>query len=151
MSLQRGEDNVAAKDATMVSNILNATLPTATGGKPTTWTAMSTAGAMYIRLNSTASTASASGTQIANGSGYTTNGTLLGASSASSAGSSVTLPAANTSWACSAGGGWSIVSLDITDNAQTRSWFGNWNGQPIAIANGNTFQASANAVTAADS
>jgi hypothetical protein len=35
---------------------------------------------------------------------------------------------------------WSIVSLDITGNAGTRGWFGNFNGQPIAVAIGNTFQ-----------
>jgi hypothetical protein len=28
-----------------------------------------------------------------------------------------------------------------------RTWFGNFNGQPIAVANGNTFQIALNAIT----
>lgn len=137
----------SAIDQTAVSNILNATLPTASGGKPTAFTAYSTAGAMFLRLNSTLSTASASGTQIANGGGYTTNGTALGASTASSSGSAVTLPASLTSWTNSSGGSWTIESIDITDNALTRTWFGAVTGQPITVAVGNTFAFAASSVT----
>jgi hypothetical protein len=137
------------KDQATVSNVLNATLPTATGGKPTAWTAYSTAGAMNIRLDSTLATASAMGTQLS-GTGYTTGGAALGASSPSSAGSAVTLPAATTSWTNGSGSAWTIDSLDITDNAGTRSWWGPWNGEPISVANGNTFQVAANAVSASD-
>lgn len=139
---------------TLSAQFLNASLPTAAGGKPGTWTVFSSAGAMYIRLNSVAYTGANPGsseqTQLANGSGYVTNGSTLGASSGASLVSStetVTLPAAATTWTCSAGGGWTICSLDITDNVQAWAWFGNWNGQPVAIANGNSFQVAANAVS----
>ena len=133
----------------LVSQILNATLPTGTSGAPGTWTALN-AGVMKLRLNSTASTAAAYGTELT-GTGYTAGGTAMpGASTASSAGSSVTLPhTAALSWTNSSGGAWSIVSLDITDAAATpvRCWFGNFNGQPVSVANGNTFQIAADAVT----
>jgi hypothetical protein len=41
------------------------------------------------------------------------------------------------------------VSLDVTDNAGTpaRSWYGNFTGQPISIAPGNTFVIGSNAVS----
>ncbi len=133
----------------LISNVLNATLPTATGGKPTAWTAYSTSAAMLMRLNSTLSTASAAGTELS-GTGYTTGGTALGASTASSSGSAVTLPAATTSWTNGSGGAWSIASTDITDSANARAWWGPWNGQPISVAIGNTFQVAANAVSASD-
>jgi hypothetical protein len=140
---------------TLSAEILNATLPTATGGKPTAtfWTAggLSTAGAMYIRLNSTSySNGSAEGTQLASGGGYTTNGATLGASATATAVSNVEtvyLPAAATSWTNSSGSAWSISSLDITDNSQVWAWYGNWNGAPISVANGNTFSAAASACT----
>jgi hypothetical protein len=134
----------------LISNVLNATLPTAAGGKPAAFTNYATTSAMTMRLNSTLSTASAAGTELANGSGYTTNGTALGASTASSSGSAVTLPASTTSWTNGSGGAWTIESLDILDSSQTRGWWGPWNGQPISIAIGNTFQVAANAVSASD-
>jgi hypothetical protein len=40
------------------------------------------------------------------------------------------------------------VSLEITDSGAARVWFGNWNGQPITVANGNTFQVAADAISA---
>jgi hypothetical protein len=134
----------------LISNILNATLPTAAGGKPAAFTNYATASAMTMRLNSTLSTASAAGTELPNGSGYVTNGTALGASTASSGGSAVTLPAALTSWTNGSGGAWTIESTDILDSSQTRGWWGPWNGQPISIAIGNTFSVAANAVSASD-
>jgi len=138
------------KDQAQVTNVLNATLPTATGGKPTAFTALSTAGAMLIRLDSTLATASAMGTQLS-GTGYTTGGAALGASTASSAGSAVTLPASTTSWTNGSGSAWNIDSLDITDSTGTRTWWGPWNGEPISVANGNTFQVASNAVSVSDS
>jgi hypothetical protein len=137
------------QDQTIVSNYLNSTLPTAVGGKPTAWVALATTTAMLMRLDSTLATASAAGTQLT-GTGYTAGGTALGQSTASTAGAAVTLPAATTSWTNGSGSGWSIASLDITDSAATRSWWGPWNGQPIAVANGNTFQVAANAVSVSD-
>jgi hypothetical protein len=139
---------MAAIDQTMVSNILNATTPTGTSGAPGTFTALG-AGAMKVRLNSTASTAAAAGTEIASGGGYTTGGTAVSAAStASSAGSAVTLPKTTAlSWTNSSGGAWSIVSMDLTSNGGTRAWFGNFTGQPISVASGNTFQIAADAVS----
>lgn len=136
-------------DAALVSNYLNATLPTATGGKPAAFTNFATASAMLLRLDSSLATASAAGTQLT-GTGYTAGGSALGQSTASSAGSAVTLPASAISWTNGSGGAWSVASLDVTDNAATRSWWGPWNGQPISVANGNVFQAAAAAVSVSD-
>lgn len=138
---------MAAIDQAMVSKIINATAPVGTGGIPGTWTALS-ASAMKVRLNSTASSASAAGTEIT-GTGYTAGGTALANQcTASSAGSNVTLPATSAlSWTNSSGGAWSIVSFDLTDNAAVRTWFGNFNGQPISVANGNTFQIAVGGIT----
>ena len=131
---------MAGIDQTMVSNILNATTPTGASGAPGSFSALGGT-AMKVRINSTASTASAAGTELT-GTGYVPGGTAVpAASTASSAGSSVTLPATSAlSWTNSSGGAWSIVSMDLTSSAGTRAWFGNFNGQPISIANGNTFQ-----------
>ena len=139
---------MAAIDNTMISNILNATLPCGTTAKPAVFTALSSAAGMKLKLTSTASTASASGTELT-GSGYTAGGTALtNSSSASSAGSAVTLPAtAAVSWTNASGGNWVINSLEITDNAGVRAWYGLFNGAPITVANGNTFQIAVNAVT----
>jgi hypothetical protein len=131
---------MAGIDNTMISNILNATTPTGASGAPGSFSALGGT-AMKVRLNSAASTASAAGTELT-GTGYTAGGTAVpAASTASSAGSSVTLPATSAlSWTNGSGGAWSIVSMDLTSSAGTRAWFGNFNGQPISIANGNTFQ-----------
>lgn len=138
---------MAAIDQTMVSNILNATTPTGASGAPGSFTAVGGT-AMKVRLNSTASTASAAGTELT-GTGYTAGGTAVpAASTASSAGSSVTLPASSAlSWTNGSGGAWSIVSMDLTSSGGTRAWFGNFNGQPISVANGNTFQIAVGGVT----
>lgn len=122
------------------SNILNATTPTGTSGAPGSFTSLA-GSAMKVRLNSTSSTASAAGTQLT-GTGYTAGGQAVpAASTASSSGSAVTLPASSAlSWTNGSGGAWSIVSFDLTDSSGTRAWFGDFNGQPISVANGNTFQ-----------
>lgn len=129
---------MAAIDQTMVSNILNATTPTGAAGIPGAFTALA-ASAMKLRLNSTASTASAAGTEIVNGTGYSAGGfTSLGQSAASASGSAVGVPL--TTQSATATSTWSIVSLDLTSSAAVRAWFGNFTGQPIAVAIGNTFQ-----------
>jgi hypothetical protein len=137
---------MAAIDQAMASKMLNATTPVGAAGVPGTWTALG-AGAMKIRLASTASSASAAGTELT-GTGYTPGGQALSTqSTASSAGSNVTLPATTAlSWTNSSGGAWSIVSPDLMDSAGLRTWFGSFNGQPISIANGNTFQIGVNAI-----
>jgi hypothetical protein len=132
---------VAAIDQAMVSKMLNQTTPTGASGIPGSFgTALSTS-AMKVKLTSTNSSASASGTELT-GTGYTAGGTALGtASTASSAGSAVTLPAGSAlSWTNGSGGTWTIRSLELTDNAGVRVWFGDFTGQPISVANGNTFQ-----------
>lgn len=139
---------MAAIDQAMVSKMLNQTTPTGTAGIPGSFgTAISTS-AMKVRLNSTASTASAAGTELS-GTGYTAGGTALGtASTASSAGSPVTFPAGSAlSWTNGSGGAWSIVSWDLTDNAGVRVWYANFNGQPVAVANGNTFQVAVGGIS----
>lgn len=124
----------------LATKVLNATTPTGTAGVPGTWAAYG-GSAMKVRLNSTSSTASAAGTELS-GTGYTAGGQAVPAqSSASSAGSAVTLPATSAlSWTNGSGGAWSVVSFDLTDSAGVRTWFGDFTGQPIAVANGNSFQ-----------
>lgn len=139
---------MAAIDQTMVSNILNATTPTGTSGAPGSFTPVG-AGAMKVMLTTTAPTASSNGTELT-GSGYTAGGTAVPASStASSSGSSVTLPASSAlSWTNGSGGNWAIVGLNLMNNAgTTRTWFGSFNGQPVNVANGNTFQIAVGGVT----
>ena len=139
---------MAAISNAQISNILNATSPTGASGIPGTWSAIS-ASAMKVRLNSTASTGAAAGTEIS-GTGYTAGGTALStASTASSAGSNVTLPAgAALSWTNGSGGAWSIQSFDLTDNAGTgRVWFGNFTGAPITVGVSQTFQININGIT----
>jgi hypothetical protein len=129
---------MAAIDNTQISNILNATTPTGAAGIPGGFTVL-VATAMKLRLNSTASTASAAGTEIVNGTGYAAGGfTALGASTASSAGSAVGVPL--TTQSATATSVWSIQSLDLTSTAGVRAWFGNFTGAPIGVAIGNTFQ-----------
>lgn len=138
---------MAAIAGTIITNILQSTLPTgASAGFPGLWGALN-ASAMKLRLNSTASTAAAAGTEINFGGGYTTGGSAFTSSAAG--GTVVTLPAAaaGMSWTNSSGTAWSIVSLDITDGIGSRTWFGLFTGQPIAVASGNTFQVAQNAIT----
>jgi len=135
-----------AIDNAMISKILNATSPTGTSGVPGTWTALSNA-AMKVKLTSTTSTNAAAGTELT-GTGYTAGGTALAAAvTASSAGSSVTLPAAALSWTNGSGGAWSIVSFELLDAAALRTWCGTFTGAPVSVANGNTFQITIAGVT----
>jgi len=132
----------------LISNVLNASLPTGTSGAPGSFTAYA-AGAMKLRYNSALSTASAAGTELT-GTGYTTGGAALGQSTASSSGSAVTLPASTITITNGSGSPWSIASLDITDSAAARAWWGPFNGQPVVVAIGNSFQVAANAASVSD-
>jgi hypothetical protein len=140
---------MSAIDQNLVSKILNSTTP-GSAGSPASWTALNS-GVMTLKLTSTASSSSSSGTEIANGNGYTTNGkNIFGL--LSSGGSAVTVPhggSAPLQWVCALSGGWTIYSLEIIDAAQLRAWFGNWTGAPISVANANTFQVAADAVSIA--
>lgn len=143
-----------AIENTMISNILNATLPTGTTGAPAAFTALGGT-AMKLRINSTASSASAIGTEItvANTTGgtvYAAGGWTLGttSSTASSAGSAVGVPFITQSFTVQTGA-LSIVSLDITSSGATRAWYGNFTGQPINVAIANTFQVTGGSGAAA--
>jgi len=146
---------MAAIDQALVSILLNGLMPTGAAGIPGTaiGTPVGTA-AMRIRINSTASTAAAAGTEIPTQTSGYTNGTgwsSLGQSSVSASGSAVGVPLTTQSLV-SVGGvvaSPGIVSLDITGSAGQRSFFGNFNGQPIAVASGNTFQVTGGSGAAA--
>jgi hypothetical protein len=144
---------MAALDSALVSVLLNAILPVGgTAGNPGTAVVAFNAAAMFLKLTSTASTGAASGTEITNGTGYTTNGIAfsdIASSQASSAGSAVTLPKTTAFlWSVSGTNFAAIQSLEITDHVQRRGFFGNWNGAPIAVASGNSFQVAALAISA---
>jgi len=146
---------MAAIDQALVSILLNGLMPTGAAGIPGTaiGTPVGTA-AMRIRINSTASTAAAAGTEIPTQTSGYTNGTgwsSLGQSSASSSGSAVGVPLTTQSLVSIGGvvASPGIVSLDITGSAGQRSFFGNFNGQPIAVASGNTFQVTGGSGAAA--
>lgn len=137
-----------AIDQTRSSLMLNANLPVGTAGAPGTQLTALNAGAMKLKLTSTASSGSASGTEIS-GTGYTAGGTAFsGTPTTSSGGADVLIPFTAISWTNGSGGPWSIVSLEIPDAAPIRVWYGNWNGQPVAVANGNTFQVAVGAIAA---
>jgi hypothetical protein len=140
---------MGAYDQAQASNVLNACTPTGTSGKPSAYAALSSAGGMIIRLTSTDSTAASAGTTLT-GTGYA-DYTLTTSSTASSAGSSVTFPAVSggTSWTNGSGGNWVIHSCELQDNANARNMFGNFTGDPVTVANGNTFAMAQNSATAA--
>lgn len=139
---------MAALDQAMVSKILNALTPTGAAGVPGTMITALGGTAMKIKLTSTLSTASASGTELT-GTGYSAGGTAFStASTVSSAGSAVTCPKTTAiSWTNASGGAWSIVSGELTDSAALRVWFFPFTGQPVSVANGNTFQIAADAIS----
>jgi hypothetical protein len=132
---------MAALDQAMVSKVLNATC------SATAFTTLTTG--FKVRLDSGTSTASAAGTEIT-GSGSVAGGQTSSApfASTSSAGSAVTIPhTAILTWTNASGGNWSIQSLDLTDGAAVRTYFGNWNGAPVVVASGNTFQVAVDAIS----
>ena len=140
---------MAAIDVAMAIKILNVVLPTGAAGIPGTWTALS-ASAMKLRLNSAIGTSAAPGAEIANGTGYAAGGfTALGQSAgATNIAGLATLTLPLTLQSAVATSTWSIAELGIHDNAGLRTFYGPWNGQPIAVAIGNTFQIASNACTA---
>lgn len=137
--------------------MLGAALDQTQGQKVMTYLTTSTAPAALttgfrIRLDSTAASASAAGTELT-GSGYTAGGQTSTApffTTATTASPSVTTcpHTAVLSWT-NGGSAWNIVSLDVNDGAGSpiRTMFGNWNGQPIGVANGNTFQVALDAIS----
>lgn len=106
-------------------------------------------GAPKVRLTTTAPTATSAGTELT-GTGYTAGGTAtVFASAASGSATGPTSGSGAISWTNGSGSSWSIVGLEIWDQAGTpiRWWFGTFTGQPISVANGNTFQIAVNGIT----
>ena len=77
-------------------------------------------------------------TELAGGTGYTTGGSSVAWNAVSAA---ATSNSGTVAWTNS-GTTWTLVGLEIWDTAGTplRHLYGSWTGQPISVANGNTFQ-----------
>ena len=143
---------MAAIDQALVFILLNGLTPTGAAGIPGTaiGTPVGTS-AMKIRLNSTLSTASAAGTELSTQTSGYTNGTgwsSLGQSTASSSGSAVGVPLTTQSFV-SNGSPTAVVSFDLTGSAAQRGFWGPFNGQPVNVASGNTFQVTGGSGAAA--
>lgn len=120
---------MAMFDQTDATNILAVIL---------TNTAYTTVTGTHLRLGTSAPTATSNMTELGGGSGYTTGGSTITWNAISGA---ATSNSNTVSWTNS-GTSWSLVGLEIWDIAGTplRHLFGTWTGQPISVANGNTFQ-----------
>jgi hypothetical protein len=106
-------------------------------------------GAPKVRLTTTAPTNTAAGTELT-GTGYTAGGTATAFNAAASGqATGPTVASGALTWTNGSGSGWSIVGVEVWDQAGTplRWWFGNFNGQPISVANGNTFRIDTGALT----
>lgn len=123
---------MAAIDQTDCNNIINAQLRNV---------AYTTVAATKIRLGTTTPTATSNMTELT-GTGYTTGGTTITWNAASGG---ATSNAGSVSWTNGSGSTWSIVGLEIWDTAGSplRHLWGTWTGQPVSVANGNTFQVAA--------
>jgi hypothetical protein len=103
-----------------------------------------------VRLTTTAPTATTAGTELT-GTGYTAGGTSLSGNTFSAASAGATTGPGTTalSWTNGSGGAWSIVGVEIWDSAGSplRWWYGTFTGQPISVANGNTFQIAVGALS----
>lgn len=101
----------------------------------------------HLRLGTgSAPTATSDMTELT-GSGYTAGGAPVSWNAPS--GQSTSNSGA-VSWTNGSGSSWAIANLEVWDTAGTplRHYFGQWTSQPISVANGNTFTASAGAVSA---
>ena len=105
-------------------------------------------GSAKIRLTTTAPTATAAGTELAGGSGYTTGGSVIVFGSATGSPAATSNTGSAITWTNGSGGAWSIVGLEIWDSAGTplRWWFGSWTGQPISVPIGAVLSVAAGAV-----
>ena len=93
------------------------------------------------RLGTSAPTATSNMTELT-GTGYTAGGTVMTFNAASAA---ATSNSSTASWTNGSGGTWSIVGLELWDQAGSplRWMYGTWTGQPVSIANGNSFAVAA--------
>ena len=105
-------------------------------------TAYTTVTGTKVRVGSNAPTATADMTELT-GTGYTAGGQACTWTAGTATVSNVTV----LSWTNGSGGAWSAVGVEVWDLSPARKVQGTWTGQPIAIANGNTFQAAAGALT----
>jgi hypothetical protein len=122
---------MAMFDQTTASNLLNAILHN---------NSFTTSATVKTLLGTSAPTATANMTELT-GTGYTTGGTVMTWNSASAA---ATSNASTASWTNGSGGSWSIVGIEVWNSADSvRYLFGSWTGQPISVANGNTFSVAA--------
>lgn len=130
---------MAALDQGTANNVLDALLGTAAFTATTT--------PLTTRYGTSAPSATTNMTQLS-GTGYTTGGYTTTWNAASGGPQNATnitvLSSTNGS-----GGTWSIVGIELWDSAGTpkRKFFGSWTGQPITVANGNTFAVAAAAIS----
>jgi hypothetical protein len=122
----------ACFDQTDAGRVLNAELDA------TNYTAATT---VKTRLGTSAPTATANMSELT-GTGYTAGGTVMTWNAASAA---ATSNASTATWTNSSGSTWSIVGLEIWGNEGTplRHLWGTWTGQPVSIANTNSFAIAA--------
>ena len=121
---------MAMFDQTDAGRVLNAEL------HATNYTAATT---VSTRLGTNAPTATVNMTELGGGTGYTTGGTVMTFNSASAA---ATSNSSSAVWTNGSGGNWSLVGIEIWGNEGTplRHLWGTWTGQPITVANTNSFQ-----------
>jgi len=121
-------------DQTDAGRVLNAEV------HATNYTAATT---VSTRLGTNAPTATANMTELGGGTGYTTGGTVMTFNAASAA---ATSNSSSASWTNGSGGTWSLVGVEIWGNeggGALRHLWGTWTGQPISVANTNSFQIAA--------
>jgi len=127
---------VAMFDQADATRVLNAEV------HATNYTAATT---VKTLLGTSAPSATVNMTELT-GTGYTTGGTVMTFNAASAA---ATSNSSTASWTNGSGGSWSIVGIEIWGNEGTplRHLFGSWTGQPISVANTNSFAVAAAGVT----
>ena len=110
----------------------------------TNYTAATT---VSTRLGTNTPTASVNLTQLT-GTGYTAGGTVMTWNNPSA---QATSNASTASWTNGSGGAWSIVGIEIWGNEGTplRHLWGTWTGQPVSVANGNSFAIAAAGISVA--
>ena len=115
-------------DQTDAGRVLNAEV------HATNYTAAST---VKTLLGTNSPTATVNMTELT-GTGYTTGGTVMTWNAASAA---ATSNSSSATWTNGSGGTWSIVGVEIWGNEGTplRHLWGTWTGQPISVANTNSF------------
>jgi hypothetical protein len=128
---------MAALDQGTADMLLDALLGTAS------FTATSTP--LKTMLGTSVPTATSDQTQLT-GTGYTAGGTTTTWNAASSGPQNATNITV-LSWTNGSGGTWSIVGIELWDATPTRKFWGTWTGQPITVANGNTFAVAAGAIS----